>query len=336
MSSTNTRISFGIKTSQSNVTYDDILKVWLEADEEQLFEHAWLWDHFIPLRGTANGGALEAWTHLAALAAQTKRLRIGVIVTSNRIRPPAVLAKMAATVDVISRGRLEFGIGAGGSEQSDPALSQIVHREYDAYGIDVVPTRAIGALAEALTIMKRLWAEDEPFDFDGRYYQLKGAICEPKPVQRPRPPIMIGAAGEKLSLRVVAEHADIWNCPTRGDVEGFRRKSAVLDEHCAAIGRDPSEIRRSVQLLVNAGQPAAPATGAQNLPRIFDFAATRDVLLDFIGAGANHLVPGADRTAAATAGGRGRRTGPGRHRPLGEFQASRCSGREHETRTGAG
>jgi len=278
-------VTFGIKTSQSNVTYDQIRDVWLEAEQEPLFEHAWLWDHFIPLRGPANGAALEAWTLLAALAAQTKRLRLGVIVTSNRIRPPAVLAKMAATVDVISRGRLEFGIGAGGSEQSDPALSQIVHREYDAYGIDVVPTReAIGALAEALTIMKRMWSEDEPFDFDGRYYQLKGAICEPKPVQRPRPPIMIGAAGEKLSLRVVAEHADIWNCPTRGDVEEFRRKSTVLDEHCAAMGRDPSEIRRSVQVLVGAGQQA------QNLPRIVDLAATRDLLIDFIGAGANHLV----------------------------------------------
>jgi alkanesulfonate monooxygenase SsuD/methylene tetrahydromethanopterin reductase-like flavin-dependent oxidoreductase (luciferase family) len=282
---TSNRVTFGVKTSQSNVTYEQIRNVWLEADQEPLFEHAWLWDHFIPLRGPANGAALEAWTLLAALAAQTKRVRLGVIVTSNRIRPPAVLAKMAATVDVISRGRLEFGIGAGGSEQSDPALSQIVHREFDAYGIDVVPTRdAIGALAEALTIIKRMWAEEEPFDFDGRYYQLKGAICEPKPVQRPRPPIMIGAAGEKLSLRVVAEHADIWNCPTRGDVEEFRRKSAVLDEHCAAIGRDPSEIRRSVQVLVGAGQQA------QNLPRIVDLAATRDLLVDFIGAGANHLV----------------------------------------------
>jgi alkanesulfonate monooxygenase SsuD/methylene tetrahydromethanopterin reductase-like flavin-dependent oxidoreductase (luciferase family) len=285
MSATSNRVTFGVKTSQSNVTYDEILKVWLEADEEPVFEHAWLWDHFIPLRGPANGAALEAWTLLAALAAQTKRLRVGIIVTSNRIRPPAVLAKMAATVDVIARGRLEFGIGAGGSAQRDPALNQIVHREYDAYGIDVVPTpEAIGALGEACTIIKRMWSEDEPFDFEGRYYQLKGAICEPKPVQRPRPPIMIGAAGEKLSLRVVAEHADIWNCPTRGDVEEFRRKSAVLDEHCAAIGRDPSEIRRSVQILVGAGQQA------QNLPRIVDLVATRDLLVDFIGAGANHIV----------------------------------------------
>jgi alkanesulfonate monooxygenase SsuD/methylene tetrahydromethanopterin reductase-like flavin-dependent oxidoreductase (luciferase family) len=286
------KVSFGIKTSQSNVTYDQILKVWLEAEQEPVFEHAWLWDHFIPLRGPADGAALEAWTLLAALAAQTKRLRLGVIVTNNRARLPAVLAKMAATVDVIAQGRLEFGIGAGGSALSDPALMRIVHREYDAYGIDVVPTpEAVGALGEACTIIKRMWTEVEPFDFDGRYYRLKGAICEPKPVQTPRPPIMIGAAGEKLSLRVVAEHADIWNCPTRGDVAEFRRKSAVLDDHCAAVGRNPSDIRRSVQILVGAGQPTpAVTTSGQNLPPVLDPAATRSVLIDFIEAGASHIV----------------------------------------------
>jgi alkanesulfonate monooxygenase SsuD/methylene tetrahydromethanopterin reductase-like flavin-dependent oxidoreductase (luciferase family) len=282
------RVSFGIKTSQSNVTYDQILKVWLEAEQEPVFEHAWLWDHFVPLRGPANGAALEAWTLLAALAAQTKRLRLGVIVTNNRARLPAVLAKMAATVDVIAQGRLEFGIGAGASALGDPALMQIVHREYDAYGIDVVPTpEVMSALDEACTIIKRMWTEVEPFDFDGRHYRLKGAVCEPKPVQQPRPPIMIGAAGDKLALRVVAKHADIWNCPTRGDVEEFRRKSAVLDDHCAAVGRDPSEIRRSVQLLVGAGQPASAAT---NLPPVLDPAATRKLLIDFIEAGVNHIV----------------------------------------------
>jgi hypothetical protein len=292
MATTGRRVSFGIKTSQSNVTYGAILKVWLEADQEPMIEHAWLWDHMIPLRGPVNGAALEAWTLLAALAAQTRRLRLGVIVTSNRLRPPAVLAKMAATVDVISAGRLEFGIGAGGSSQSDPALDQIVHREYDAYGIAVVSTReAIGALGEACTIIKRMWTENEPIDFDGRFYRLKGAICEPKPMQRPRPPIMIGAGGEKLSLRVVAEHADIWNCPTRGDVDEFRHKSAVLDDHCAAIGRDPSEIRRSVQILIGGGQPAgAPEVGGQNLPPVLDPATTRALLIDFIKAGADHLV----------------------------------------------
>jgi len=281
-------VSFGIKTSQSNLTYESILKTWLEAEEVPVFEHAWLWDHFIPLRGPVSGAALEAWTLLSALAAKTKRLRLGVMVTNNRARPPAVLAKMAATVDIVSGGRLDFGIGAGAGEQRDPDLSQVVHREYDAYGLEIVPAPAtIAALGEACTLIKRLWTEDAPFDFDGRHYRLKGAVCEPKPVQKPRPPIVIGSAGERLGLRVVAEHADIWNLPVRWDVDEFRRKSAVLDEHCAAIGRDPKEIRRSAQVLVAA---SAPAAGRPDLPSQFDPATTRDLLVELIRAGADHLV----------------------------------------------
>ena len=287
------QVSFGIKTSQSNLTYDEILRTWLEAEDVPVFEHAWLWDHLVPLRGQPNGAALEAWTLLAALAAQTRRLRLGVIATSNRIRPPAVLAKMAATVDVLSGGRLIFGIGAGGSAVADPAGRQMVHREYDAYGIDVVPpAEAVAALSEACVIARRLWTENEQFDFDGRCYQLKGAICEPKPVQRPHPPILIGAGGERLALRVVAEHADIWNCPTRGSAAEFAHKSAVLDEHCAAIGRDPNEIIRSVQVLVAAEDPGrSTASGSQDLPRMRGPAATRELLTELIEAGARHLVP---------------------------------------------
>jgi alkanesulfonate monooxygenase SsuD/methylene tetrahydromethanopterin reductase-like flavin-dependent oxidoreductase (luciferase family) len=235
-----------------------------------------------------NGAALEAWTLLAALAAQTSRLRLGVIVTSNRIRPPAVLAKMAATVDVIAGGRLVFGIGAGGSALSDPAYREMVHREYDAYGIDVVPPgEALAALAETCAIVKRLWSEERPFDFDGRCYQLKGAICEPKPVQRPRPPLMIGGGGERSGLRVVAEHADIWASPTWTAAE-FRHKSAVLDDHCAAIGRDPTEIIRSAQVFFTSGDPAA--TGQHDVPRFPGPAAARELLIELIGAGARQLV----------------------------------------------
>jgi alkanesulfonate monooxygenase SsuD/methylene tetrahydromethanopterin reductase-like flavin-dependent oxidoreductase (luciferase family) len=286
------RVTFGIKTSQSNVTYDEILRVWLDADAIPVFEHAWLWDHMIPLRGDVNGAALEAWTLLASLAAQTTRLRLGIMVTSNRLRPPAVLAKMAATVDIIAGGRLQFGIGAGGSAVTDPVGLQMVHREYDAYGIDVVaPGQAVGALGEACALIKRLWTEDEPFDFDGRHYRLKGAICEPKPVQRPGPPMLIGASGERTALRVVAEYADIWNCPTRGDLDEFRRKSAVLDEHCGTIGRDPATIVRSVQFLVTGtDREASPAAPGQALPSILGPAGTRELLREFIAAGATHLV----------------------------------------------
>jgi alkanesulfonate monooxygenase SsuD/methylene tetrahydromethanopterin reductase-like flavin-dependent oxidoreductase (luciferase family) len=270
------RVSFGIKTSQMGLSYDDILRVWREADTIPVFEHAWLWDHMVPLRGPVTGAALEAWTLLAALAAQTERLRLGVMVTSNRLRPPAVLAKMAATVDVISGGRLDFGIGVGGCQipGADDALMQIVRREFDAYGVPVVPAaEAIRALAEACTLIRRMWTEDDLFDFEGRCYQLHGAVCEPKPVQRPHPPILIGGVGEKKTLRVVAEHADLWNCPAR-TAEDFRHYSSVLDEHCAAIGRDPQQITRSMQILVRGDDPAA----------------SRGLLLQLIDAGATHLI----------------------------------------------
>jgi alkanesulfonate monooxygenase SsuD/methylene tetrahydromethanopterin reductase-like flavin-dependent oxidoreductase (luciferase family) len=268
--------SFGVKTSQQHVTYDEVLRVWQEADASPEFEHAWLWDHFVPLRGDVTGTTLEAWTLLAALAARTTRLRLGVIVTSNRIRPPAVLAKMAVTVDQISNGRLIFGIGAGGSAVSDPAGLALVHRELDAYGLDVVSTAdAVGSLGEAVTIISRLWTEAQPFDFNGRYYQLTGAIGEPKPTQRPGPPILIAAAGER-GLRITAEHADLWVWP--GDLEGFRTTTARLDAACEAVGRDPSEVGRLVQILVRSGDPGALARLVDDLARFVEAGATDLVL----------------------------------------------------------
>jgi alkanesulfonate monooxygenase SsuD/methylene tetrahydromethanopterin reductase-like flavin-dependent oxidoreductase (luciferase family) len=267
-------ISFGIKTSQSMLTYEQILRVWQEADSIPAFEHAWLWDHMVPLGGPIDGPTLEAWTLLAALAAQTRRLRTGVILTSNRLRNPALLAKMAVTVDFISGGRLEFGIGAGGAITRDAALTDMVRREYDAYGVELVSiAEATDALGEACEICKRMWTETEPFDFDGRHYTLRGAIGEPKPIQRPGPPITIGAGGERVALRVVAQYADVWNAPTR-TTEEFARKSAVLDEHCAAIGRDPAEITRSIQLLVDLNEPAS----------------TRAQILELMRAGARRFV----------------------------------------------
>ena len=273
-------VSFGVKTTQMGLTYQEICAIWREADEIPAIEHAWLWDHMVPLRGDASADALEAWTLLAALAAQTKRLRLGVIVTSNRLRPPAVLAKMAATTDIIAGGRLVFGIGAGGAllgPNHPYAAKNPSIREYQAYGIPLLPAaRVIGDLAEACTIFRRMWTEHAPFDFDGSAYQLKGAVCEPKPIQKPHPPIMIGSGGEKLGLRVVAQHADIWNCPTQ-TVQEFRHKNDVLVEHCHAVGRDPNEITRSVQLIVRCEEPAEPA-------------ATRERALELINAGVTHLV----------------------------------------------
>ena len=267
-------LSFGIKTSQMGIGYPEISRIWREADQVPVFEHAWLWDHMVPLRGDIRAAALEAWTLLAALAAQTSRLRLGVLVTSNRLRSPTLLAKMAATVDIIAGGRLIFGIGAGGSAlpmEQNPAV-----REFAAYGVPLVPPgQAVRDLGESLEVIRRMWAEDEPFDFTGPAIQLTGAVCEPKPVQRPHPPVMIGGQGERL-LRVVAEHADIWAYPGGPDAT-FRQRDQVLGEHCAAVGRDPASITRSMQIIVRCDEPdAVPAARRQ--------------LLDRIEAGVSHLV----------------------------------------------
>ncbi len=167
---------FGIATAPQQVSYHDILRVWREADTIAEIEHAWLFDHLLPIGGDPNGPIFEGWTLLSALAAQTERLRLGLLVTSNRFRPPAMLAKIAATVDVVSDGRLDFGIGVG-SRPNPPEA----RREYPAYGLPYLDfAEAVESLGEACTVIRRLWTETEPFDFDGTYNQLTGAFCNPK------------------------------------------------------------------------------------------------------------------------------------------------------------
>src|SRR3954452_22927289 len=236
---------FGIMTAPMQVAYEDVLRVWREADAIPAIESAWLFDHLMPIGGDPDGPAFEGWTLLAALAAQTERLRVGVLVTSNRFRPPAMLAKIAATADVVAGGRLDFGIGAG-SRPGHP----IARREYEAHGLPFHDfDYSIRNLAEALTVIRRLWTEDEPFDFDGETIQLTGAFGNPKPVQSPHPPILIGGRTAK-TLRVVAEHADLWNIPG-GNLEDAIERSARLDRYCAEIGRDPASITRSMHLSVS-------------------------------------------------------------------------------------
>ena len=260
--------SFGIATAPQQVSYHDLLQVWREADTIPQIEHAWAFDHLRPIGGDPDGPIFEGWTLLSALAAQTSRLRLGLLVTSNRIRPPALLAKIAATVDVVSGGRLDFGIGAG-SRTSVPWA----RREYDANGLPYHDAAyAVGSLAEACTVIRRLWTEDEPFDFDGSYLHLTGAYCNPKPVQRPYPPIMIGGSAS-ATLRVVAEHADVWNIPGR-DAADLIARSALLDRFCAEIGRDPAEITRSVTQSVSYEDPGG----------------TRDSIAAAVDAGFRHVV----------------------------------------------
>jgi alkanesulfonate monooxygenase SsuD/methylene tetrahydromethanopterin reductase-like flavin-dependent oxidoreductase (luciferase family) len=245
--------SFGIMTAPSQVGYQDVLRVWREADKIQEIDHAWLFDHLMPIGGDPAGPTYEGWTLLSALAARTERLRLGLLVTSNRFRPPAMLAKIATTVDSVSGGRLDFGIGAG-SRPSHP----LARREYEAHGLPFHDAaHAVGSLAEACTVIRRLWTDAEPFDFAGRYVHLTGAFCNPKPIQRPHPPILIGGRSAPV-LRVAAEHADIWNIPG-GDIDDVAGRSALLDRYCTEIGRDPSSIIRSIHLAVSYDQPAVTA-----------------------------------------------------------------------------
>lgn len=239
-----------------------MLEVWQAADATPVFEHAWLFDHFAPIFSDVDGPCLEGWTLLAALAAQTRRIRIGQMVTGNTYRHPAVLAHMAATVDVISNGRLDLGLGAGWNEY-----------EHASMGIPLyAPGERIRRLGEACEIIKRLFTQHLT-DFDGRYYQLKEARLEPKSVQKPFPPFVIGGGGEQLTLRVVAQYADVWNF-AGGPVEAFQRKTAILHQHCAEVGRDPSTIQLSVQVPVN----------YEDLP------GTAQVVQGYVDAGATHLI----------------------------------------------
>jgi alkanesulfonate monooxygenase SsuD/methylene tetrahydromethanopterin reductase-like flavin-dependent oxidoreductase (luciferase family) len=264
------RARFGIMTPPSQVGYDDIVRVWREADTIPEIEHAWLYDHLMPIFGDPTGPTFEGWTLLSALAAQTSRLRVGLLVTSNRFRPPAMLAKIATTVDIVSSGRLDFGIGAG----SRPGLPQ-ARREYEAYGLPFDDfSHSVERLGEALTVIRRLWTETEPFDFTGGHVRLMGAWDNPKPVQQPRPPILIGGRSTKL-LRVVAEHADLWNIPG-GDFDDAIARSALLDRYCNEIGRDPGAITRSMHLPVSYDQPEM----------------ARDAIGRAIDAGFDHLVLG--------------------------------------------
>ena len=261
---------FGIMTAPSQVDYADIQRVWLEADAIPEIEHAWLYDHLMPLGGDPNGPTYEGWTLLSALAAQTARLRLGLLVTSNRFRPPALLAKIAATVDIVSDGRLDFGIGAGSRPEYPPA-----RREYEAHGLPFHDSaHAVGSLAEACTVIRRLWSEDQPFDFQGSYVDLRGAFCSPKPVQHPHPPIMIGGRSTPL-LRVAAEHADLWNVPG-SDIDDAAERGALLDALCAEIGRDPASIARSIHLQISYERPGA----------------TRDAIGRARAAGFSHIVLG--------------------------------------------
>lgn len=243
---------FAFKTAPQHTTWADMLAVWKAADDIETFESGWNFDHFYPIFSDATGPCLEAWTTLTAFAQATKRLRLGTLVTGIHYRHPAVLANMVATIDIISGGRLELGIGAGWNEE-----------ESGAYGIDLgTPRQRSDRFEEACHVLVGLLSE-ESTTFEGNYYKLREARCNPKPIQRPHPPICIGGSGERRTLRTAARFAQNWNF-VGGTPEEFRKKRDVLWEHCQRLGRDRKEILLSSHVRF-AGDPKATAAAAAAL-----------------------------------------------------------------------
>ncbi|MEU4604394.1 TIGR03560 family F420-dependent LLM class oxidoreductase [Kribbella sp. NPDC023972] len=233
---------FAIKTRPEHTTWQQLRDVWIAADDFEIFESAWHWDHFYPLSGDMAGPNLEAWTTLAALAQATKRIRVGCQVTGMIYRHPAVLANMAATTDIISNGRLELGVGAGWNEM-----------ETTAYGIELYPLKErFDRFDEGVQAMIALLTE-KVANFDGKYVKLTDAYCEPKAVQTPHPPITIGGKGPKRTLRAVARWAQHWNVIVPGP-EDWKPLKDVLVQHCEDIGRDVNEITCSVNVRIEPDQ----------------------------------------------------------------------------------
>jgi F420-dependent oxidoreductase-like protein len=225
-------LRFGLKASGQAISIEDLRACWRIADEGG-FDHVWDFDHLASIGPLGPDRTIfEGWALQAAMAEATKRVRIGCLVTGNTYRHPVVLAKLAVTVDHLSGGRLEFGIGA--------AWAEVEHEMYGIKGLD----HRVGRLSESIQIIKSLFTQERT-DFDGRYYHLKDAIANPKPIQKPHPPIWIGAQGES-TLRLTARHADVWNI-SGGDPAFVSEVSKKFDDACAAVGRNPSDVRRSLQ-----------------------------------------------------------------------------------------
>lgn len=225
-----------IKTPPHHATWQEFLDVWREADRIEVFESAWNWDHFYPLAEPWDGPNLEGWTMLAALAQATTRLRLGAMVNGMHHRHPAVTANMAATLDIVSGGRFELGMGAGWNLM-----------ESNAYGIDLgTLTERFDRLDEGIEIIRSL-LDNKETSFSGKYFTLTSAWCEPKPVQA-KVPIVIGGKGPKRTLRTAARWADQWDMTFPDAPVTWKALDEVLRGHCDDVGRDQSEITRSVHL----------------------------------------------------------------------------------------
>ena len=216
-------IRFAVRIHQGGLSYNDLRRVWLEADR--------LGYYAASLYDLLNSSTLECWTTLSALAEVSERIRLVPLVLANGYRHPAVLARMASTLDVISGGRVELGIGAGGDGTD--------HR---SSGLPFPKARVrVEMLEEAVDLITALWS-GRRVSFEGRYYRLDGAVCDPVPVQTPRPPVLIGGHGERYLMRALARHGDIANMRFDMDLGQHDRARRIIEEHCREAGRDPAEI----------------------------------------------------------------------------------------------
>jgi F420-dependent oxidoreductase-like protein len=261
---------------KANQPWLDILDVATHV-ERTGWDGIWIADHFMPAAAPTDAPLHEGWTLLAGLSVHVPRLRMGMLVLGNLYRHPAVVANMAATLDHVCGGRVVLGIGAGWQAN-----------EHEAYGMPLPPApERLARLDEACAVIKGLLTQPRT-TFEGKYYTLRDAPLEPKPFQD-RLPLLVGGGGEKVTLRIAARWADEWN--TWGTPELLAHKNAVLDRHCAALGRDPATIRRSAQALVVPDAPGVETTPATGLPTIGGTAAQlRDQMARYADAGVDEFI----------------------------------------------
>jgi len=239
-------LEVGMQLAQDGLAYEEIRDMALEAERAGL-ESFWVFDHLNASPKPDQQPLLECWTLLSALAAETTHIRLGALVLNVNNRNPALVAKMATTLDQISRGRLEFGIGAGGTNRAQDQKELGYEYEFDAYDISfpMRPSIRMEKLDEGLEIMKRMWTQKRA-TFKGKHYSVRNAICLPKTVQKPYPPIWIGGMTGPGIVKVVAKHANGWNIMRSSTVEHYRAGKKLLSIACAKIGRDPDQIKISM------------------------------------------------------------------------------------------
>lgn len=265
--------------------YEAMTRVAQAADALPAYDSIWVYDHFHSIPTPELQTVFECWTITAALARDTKRVNVGQMVTCNGYRNPALLAKMASTVDVLSHGRLYCGLGAGWYEH-----------EWRAYGYGFPETRErMRAFSEAVQIVTKMWTEEYPV-FTGEHYTIDKPINEPKGVRKPHPSLWIGGGGEKVTLRLVARYGDA--CNVFGETDMIRHKYAVLREHCEAVGRPYDDIIRSTSLedvvLLRPGEDRDAAIERAHSATGVSFAGTSDQLAEriqsLVDAGVNYVL----------------------------------------------